>query len=365
MFSWLMAETSSRPLGLARMLIGTAAAVRAIVAIPVLTSLADDTTLKAPYFDWFPEPNIPLVIGLVAVWFLSAVLLAIGRYATASGSVLVLAIAFNLALDQQAYSNHLYLMGWLVLLLVIADSGAGLAWRSADRPVVRWPIFLLKAQASIVYAFAAFTKFSAEFFSGNVLGGVVYGGVVEYPQGLRTQTVFVALSIATVFVELFIAVFLWSRRFRPAAFVFGLALHVPIVLLMPDTWELIVFAIELLALYPLFLGSEELTVFWDDECGSCRDWIKRFQRSDLFRLLRPLGKAESRLVARHQIERSLHLRHHGETTRGFRAITRILEHLVPTLWLAPLLLLPGVAALGERWYRWQARRRACAVGIPG
>ena len=58
----------------------------------------------------------------------------------------------------------------------------------------------------------------------------------------------------------------------------------------------------------------------------------------------------------------MHLIHVGETTKGFRAITGTLEHLVPTLWVASVLRLPGLGQLGERWYHWQARNRVCAVG---
>ena len=365
MSDWLTATIPSRPLGLARILIGAAAAIRAAIAWPVLMKLADEGTLKAPYFDWYPEPVAPLVVVLVVVWFLSAVLFALGVRATWSGLVLFGCLVFTLALDQQAYANHLYLMTWLVLLLVLADAGAGLGLRRPDRPAVRWPVFLLKCQVSIVYGFAALTKLNEEFLSGQVISGFVHGGLVDFPDLFRTEAVFVALSVGTVFVELFLAAFLWVRRFRPAAFAFGVLLHTPIVLLIPATGELLVFAVELLALYPLFLSTEKVKVIWDDDCGSCRDWITRFKRFDVLQLLDPIGKSEgTEIVDPTEVERSLHVVHDRVLTRGFAAIIRILEHLVPTLWVAPFLRLPGVSRLGELWYRWQARRRSCRVGYP-
>ena len=173
-----------------------------------------------------------------------------------------------------------------------------------------------------------------------------------------------ALSIGAVIVEMGLAVFLWMPGLRPAAFVAGLGLHASITLLMSGTSELVVFSLELLSLYPLFLMTDGLRVVWDNQCASCSDWIARFRRFDLLDTLTPIGMSEpGQKIDPRDVQRSIHLIHGGETTRGFAAITRIFEHLVPTLWVAPLLRLPGIRSLGERWYRWQARRRSCAVSL--
>ena len=364
MLNNLTAQIGSRPLGLARIIIGTAAAIRAVVAWPVLTKLTETTTLKAPYFDWYPEPTMALVAVVLSVWFVAAVLMTLGWKVGPSGSALLASIVFTLGLDQQAYSNHLYLMAWLVLLLVIADAGAGMTVARQNRPVIRWPVIMMMLQASVVYGFAAITKLNEEFLSGRALAGVLHGGLIQFPEGLRTPQFLMPLAVATVFVELFLAIFLWTPGLRPAAFVLGLGFHVSIVLLMPDTWELLVFTLEMLALYPLFLSRDNLVVVWDSDCGSCAEWIRRFQRFDVLRVVEPVVKdAAPSGIDPEDVERSLHLVHMGQTTRGFAAVTRILEHLVPTLWIAPILRLPGLKGLGERWYRWQAARRTCPAGL--
>ena len=120
----------------------------------------------------------------------------------------------------------------------------------------------------------------------------------------------------------------------------------------------------MLALYPMFLSRGQLVVIWDDACGSCADWVRRFKQFDVLRVIEPVAKdAASSGIDPEDVERSLHLIHLGQTARGFAPVTRILEHLVPTLWIAPILRLPGVRRLGERWYRWQAARRTCPVGL--
>lgn len=366
MLAQLTAQIGSRPLGLARILIGVAAAARALVAWPILTKLSDPATLRVPYFEWYPEASTALIVVTLSVWLISAVFLTLGRNVTTSGLLLLASIVFVLGLDQQAYSNHLYLMAWLVLLLVAADSGAGISLGRPDRPVTRWPVTLMKIQLSVVYAFAAITKLNEDFISGRVLAGVMRDGVIEFPSSLRTPSVLASLAVATIFVELYLAFFLWSPRLRHSGFALGAGFHLAIVLLMADTGELAVFALEMLALYPLFLGDRGVTVVWDDDCGSCRDWVTRFKRFDLLRRLEIIGKREAtHLVSPDQVEESLQVLEDGSNTWGFSAVTRVMEHLVPMLWVATIFRLPGIRALGERWYRWQARRRSCAVGLRG
>ncbi len=351
MLTWLTSEIGPRPLGLARILIGAAAVIRAVVAVPILTKLTEPETLRVPFFLWFPSPTSALVTGVVAVWFVAAILFMIGWRVSLTGPALLAAIVFALSLDLQVYSNHLYLMAWLVLLLTLADAGAGLSVKRAQRPVIRWPVFLLMMQVSVVYGFAAITKLNTEFLSGRVLAGVLHEGILSFPDVLRTREFLGAVALAAVFVELFLAIFLWSPRFRPTAFILGLGLHATITLFMAPTGELFVFSLEMLALYPLFLTHGQLLVIWDDQCASCQDWIFRFRRIDLLDALVLVGKSQpGHDIEPDDIERSIHLIH-GETTRGFAAITRILEHLVPTLWIAPILRLPGVRSLGEKWYR--------------
>ena len=305
---------------------------------------------------------MPLVVVLVVLWAVSSILFIVGWRVSITGAVLLVSIIFSIALDQQAYSNHLYLMAWLVLLLTIADAGAALSIGEEERPVVRWPVLLVMAQGSIVYGFSAITKLNEGFLSGNVLAGVLSNGPVAFPEILRTPVFLSSLALVVVVVELFVSMFLWSTRYRPAAFVLGLALHVSIILLMQPTAELIVFSLEMLALYPLFLEGHPLLVVYDDDCSFCIGWISRFESLDLLDVVSSVAKKDAdHGLPLEEVEKSLHVIHHEEMTSGFRAVTRVLEHLVPTLWLAPLLRLPGLSSAGERWYAWQAKRRSCRM----
>lgn len=361
----LTADIDPRPLGLARIIIGVAALIRAFVAWRVLYRLTDPDVLKAPYADWLPEPGLPLVGVVTAIWAISAISFTLGWRVSITGPLLLASIVMTLSLDQQTYSNHLYLLAWLVLLLTMASAGSGINIRHVDTPVVRWPVLLLMIQLSVVYGFSALTKLNESFLSGSVLASALGFGLLPFPDSLRTRLFLSVVSAVVVFVELFIALFIWRVRFRPAAFVLGLGLHVSITLLMSGTLELLVFSLEILALYPLFLSRDRLVVVWDDQCGWCRNWIALFNRLDVLRVLRTVGKTDpASPVPPAEVETAMHLVHLGETSSGFRAVTLTLEHLVPTLWLAPVLRLPGLRTIGDAWYRSQARRRSCRVGSP-
>jgi hypothetical protein len=335
MLNWLTDTLSPRPIGLTRVLVGGAALIRTIIAWQVLTKLSREETLQVPYFDWFPEPTVPLAIAIVAVWVVAAVLFILGWRVALTGPMLLGTVVFTLALDQQTYSNHLYLLAWLVLLLTVADAGAGLNLSRRDRPVVRWPVLLIMMQLSIVYGFSAITKINSDFVSGRVLAGSLRGGIVEFPEALRTPEVLSVLALVVIALELFVAVFIWRARFRPAVFILGLGLHASIILLMPDTIQLLVFALEMLALYPLFLEGR-LEVMAPVESG----WSETIGRIDVLRV----ADVESSDRAG-----ALTVTHHAKTTTGADAHCRILEHMVPWLWFAPLLRLPGVRLLHERW----------------
>jgi len=344
----LTARVDPRALGLTRIIVGSAAVIRAVVAWRILTKLVDETTLRVPYADWIPQPTAGLVFAIIALWVVSAIAFTVGWRVQITGPLLLASIVSTLALDQQTYSNHLYLMAWLVLLLTIADAGAGMNFARIDRPVVRWPVLLIMLQISVVYGYSALTKINEGFVSGAVLASSLRGGIVPFPDFLRNQSVLTVLALVVIAVELFVAVFLWRTRFRPAAFILGLGLHTGIVLFMSSTAQLLVFSLEMMSIYPLFLSRDSLVVTAPP--GS--RWSQAIRRFDLLRQVQVIEPEDVNTIA---------LRHHGITTANAAAHTRILEHLVPWLWVAPLLRLPVVSHVHLRYCRAAAGRNSAVA----
>jgi hypothetical protein len=317
--------------------VGLAAMVRALVALPILLRIADPLTVRIPFIAWLPELSVPLAWAIVLVWFALALLFTIGWRVSVTGTALTVVVAFTFLLDQQAYSNHLYLLAWLVGLMTIADAGAGLNISRSDHGIVRWPVLLIMGQLSIVYGFSALTKINDAFLSGAVLAGTLHDGLVPFPDAWRSPQILPLLAGVVIVVESSIALLIWRVRFRPFVFVLGLLLHVSITLLMSATLELAVFSMLMLGLYPLFLSPETLEVTWSG--ASARRSVERLRSFDLLRVLQISESGSEPLT----------LTHHDRVTRNANAHTRILEHLVPWLWVAPLLRVPGVRQI-HRWF---------------
>jgi hypothetical protein len=197
---------------------------------------------------------LPVLWGLAGVCFLA------GWRTRIAGTLLTLVLAVQLLLDQQTYSNHLYLLALVVGLLTVADSGA--AWSLDARGGTRasvpaWPVFLLQAQTSLVYGFAAISKLTRDYLSGLALAPFVpFRAGVELIGFTATAGIVLLLSWATIPIELMLAIFLWSPRRRVAAALLGVILHIGMVAMMYSMrLDLAVFAVVMWGLYLLFLCS--------------------------------------------------------------------------------------------------------------
>ena len=379
--SWLSTLVTSkapaRPLAVAR--IGAAAAI--LLELPnsaeTLLRLADSAVIQAPYLSWTPRATDPMAWLLIGAWLVGGTSLLVGWHTRLAGIVLSATLASVLFVDQQLYSNHLFLMLPVVALLTVADSSAALsldARRTGGRDwVAGWPVWLLCMQVSIVYGFAAVAKLNPDFLSGSVVA--VYlrrEGPLAVPDAWRSLEPMLVLSMLAICSEAFLAAFLWSARWRPAALVVGLGLHVFIAGWLSPTGSLSIFALLTLSLYLLFLDAtpQGRAVVWDDGCGFCGTWVRWFRRLDWLHALRFVARSElatARLpIAEEEAARALQIvLPSGRVRGGFAAVTRVLEILPVSFLWAPILRLPPIAAIGERIYRNVAARRRCELPLTG
>jgi len=362
------ARTPARPIALCRMGIGLAALGKGLAVVFVLFQLAHDPrAVQAPAFAWSPRFDTAweiLPYGLV--WAGAAAGLALGWHARACSAVLFGCAVLAHVLEQNLWSNHIYLLTLLLLLLCVAQSDAALSLRSrraggAERDIVRWPVLLMKLQLSIVYFYTAAAKMNPAF-----LGGHVIEQVVRIPPALHRPGVLATLAVATVAIELFLSFALWVRALRPWGFLLGLLLHGSIAVLMgPSLW---IFSLMTLSLYAVFLEVPRPArlVIWDDGCTFCRGWIRLARRLDLLRAHRFEGATNAAALgeagvtseeAGEEIKLWDGTRVHG----GFDAIRVLLERTPLGFLWARALALPVVRPLGVRAYRAIARRRRCGL----
>jgi predicted DCC family thiol-disulfide oxidoreductase YuxK len=375
LFAIATSEAPARPLGLAR--IGATLAI--LLELPnsaeTLLRLTNPSVIHAPYLPFAPRVSEPMAWLLIGLWLIGGVMLMVGWRTRIGGALLTVALAGTLLSDQQTYSNHLYLMLPVTALLTVAQSGATLsldARRAGGREwVPGWPVWLLCAQVSIVYAFAALAKLNPDFLSGSVVASYLRrDGMLALPSAWRSLEPMLILSLLAICSEAFLSFALWIPRWRPAALVVGLGLHVFIAGWLVPTGSLFVFSLLMLPLYLLFLDvvPEGRVVVWDDGCGFCATWVRWFRRLDWMHALRFVPRSQLPAaglpVSEDAAARALQIvLPSGEVRGGFAAVTGVAEVLgVSYLW-APVLRLQPIAAVGEMVYRRIAERRRCELPI--
>jgi hypothetical protein len=247
-----------RPLAGARIAIGLCSFGAAWEAWRTLSRILDPLVVPLPYVAGVPRLPAGAVPALGAVWLAASAAFGLGLRTRMAGAIITSLAAYTLLLDQRSYSNHLYLFVLIALLLTAADSGAAFSLdaRRAGPPrsVAAWPILLLRAQVSLVYGFAAIAKVTPEFLSGDALSRTLRSpGVLTVPVEWRTSSAMGTLALTAVVLELALAIGLWSTRWRWVAVIAGVLLHAAILTLVDSSrLALGIFAVEMIALYPLF-----------------------------------------------------------------------------------------------------------------
>ena len=246
----MQTRSDPRPLAVARLGLGLSAVMLAVETHLFLARIARGA-VSMPAFDWLPAPTILPVNGLLMIGVVSGFALMVGYRSRLAAALTVLCAASVVLWDQQTYSNHRMLI--VLLCCYLAASNAGAVW-SVDAirrgkgaaSVPHWPQLLMMVQVSVCYLFAALSKINPVFLSGDVLGDHVWWPLPNW--------VFPPLALATVAVELALAIGLWLPRVRALAALMGLGLHASIVLMLREPVVLVTFALACLAIYPLFLS---------------------------------------------------------------------------------------------------------------
>lgn len=225
-----------------RVVIGLVSLFRGVEEWRVMLHVFSPDIVRFPMFDFLPVIGSRAAMGLLVVWLLSAFTFTIGAQVRISGLVLAATMGATLFIDQQLYASHLYLLTLIVLLVALAVP------ENRSETVSYWPILLLKLQLSIVYLFAALSKLNSQYLSGFMLAANIRKSLIP------PSTVLSAFAAASILVEVFLAFALWSSRLRKAAVIIGTAFHAGMVfsLAPPVMAQLAIFAVECLALYPLF-----------------------------------------------------------------------------------------------------------------
>jgi hypothetical protein len=245
----IASREASGPVAQVRIAVGLGVVIKWCDIAPKLSRMTDPQRMLLPYFEGLGRPTPPVVWSLWGLGLVAACLFLAGWGGRTPGVVLAAVLGAFLALDQQLYSNHLYLLTLLVALLTLAGAHRAFSLdarcgRGSDT-VPGWPLTLLRWQLTLLYLFAALSKLNPVFLSGAVLGEQL-PRYAAYPDVLRWA------SWLGLTVEAWLAVGLWWSRTRRPTLALGVLFHATVLVFMVPKVELLVFGLVCLGLYRLF-----------------------------------------------------------------------------------------------------------------
>lgn len=249
----LFSETlPARPIRFIRVVVGAICLLRGIEEYRVMSRILGANSMRFPVIDWLPVLTKKHAAFVLILWILTALAFTIGWKIKVVGLILAAVMGYTLITDQQLYFSHLYLLCLIVFLLTMAEIG-----RPAEsQSVFRWPIMLLQIQLSIVYFFAAVTKMNSVYLSGYMIEANLRRGL---PAAVFQPRVLSAMAVASIVVELALALSFWVKDLRKGAVVIGALFHLVMVLsLTPSVAaQLALFAAACIAIYPLYFVQKE------------------------------------------------------------------------------------------------------------
>jgi Vitamin K-dependent gamma-carboxylase len=238
-------EVPAAPLRAFRVIVGLVAAAKSLeYAVSPYRG-----TLPRPLWSFLPALPVPVWTALSALLLVAGVLLALGRLARPAALVGGLTV-FAFLLVAGYYANHAYLLATLLVMLSFTDC--------ASREEAVWgpPVYLIRAQISIVYLFAAIAKINLDFLSGNELASLGFHSMLA-PRWVVAMPFLPVMAAATVAGELLVAVGLWIPRLRRYAIAVGVLLHLGMIAYISPgllgVIELGLFAAMMIGGYVLFL----------------------------------------------------------------------------------------------------------------
>ncbi len=115
--------------------------------------LATDGIVRGRQFLWVPDLSPDYFVPFTALWVAAGLSFAAGFVTRIRGSILVSCTVYQFLLDQSLHCIHSYLLGLLILLLTVGNSGVVLSidWIRRGRPdvsVLLWPTRLPGVQSA-------------------------------------------------------------------------------------------------------------------------------------------------------------------------------------------------------------------------
>lgn len=249
-----------------------------------------------PFFSERWVPSRELYIALLAVKGLLIGSILLGRFSRVSLLAMVGVDGYLLLADRLSFHNNRYAILCFAFLLSFAPCDRTLCWPArGGAPAVVGPLWaqrLMQLQMSLIYLASSGSKLlDIDWRGGDVMSVRFARGATEAPQMFRAFAIWMSnplrsemISKAAIATEIFLALGLWSRRWRPWALWVGALFHLTIEV----TANVQLFSWLTLSVYVLFAepttrerslivleGSREAAfTAW---CVRHLDWLARFR----------------------------------------------------------------------------------------
>jgi Vitamin K-dependent gamma-carboxylase len=242
------AEGSVRAIAVMRIALG---AITLLHLRPFLrdarASVSYDDHFWKPFIGWLPELPPGAWFAMLWIGAAAAVLMAIGLCTRLATATTFAVVAGNLILSQTHFRHNRVFLAILLGGLALLPAGRVLSvdawWRRRNGRALAdtarlWPVWLLRAQVSLVYIASGTSK----LLDPDWIGGLVlWDRVVRYQHVLvptpvpdwgidllTSRWLYFIVGPAAVATELFIGIGLWSMRTRLAAIWVALLFHMSI-----------------------------------------------------------------------------------------------------------------------------------------
>ena len=81
----------------------------------MLSRLLSPMIVQVPYFEWLPRIPVRTLPVFIGTWVIASAAFLLGWKTRVAGASITCLCGYTLLLDQQLYSNHLYLFFLIVL----------------------------------------------------------------------------------------------------------------------------------------------------------------------------------------------------------------------------------------------------------
>lgn len=227
----------------------------------------DTFNIPYPFADWLPIPSFQVYEYIEVAIFILTLLWVIGFLTRWVGPLMLILYAYLFFLCQLSFSHHLWQFLLVLSVLVFSNCGQYYSidqiWNNYRQQTPKTafvaPAWMLKFLISVIYFFTASSKLQAGWWNGQALNLYMSGKIAQNSIVAPILEVFPSslMGILVIASMYFVSVAIWFPKWRVAAILVGIGIHVGIDLtLSVETYSYQMWALYIVIFYDRFIIQE-------------------------------------------------------------------------------------------------------------